>query len=146
MVEETDPYLTGMISLVADQTIGSPGSQPGQFQAPRGIAFAPDGSMYVADSRNHRIQRFSTDGQLMNSWGSFADVAQGNAPGGTFNEPWGIAVAPDGSVFVADTWNYRIQKFTAGGQFVTMCYLGKETPEPSTARVILPLIPRGVFM
>lgn len=131
MVEETDPYLTGMISLVADQTIGSPGSQPGQFQAPRGIAFAPDGSMYVADSRNHRIQRFSTDGQLMNSWGSFADVAQGNAPGGTFNEPWGIAVAPDGSVFVADTWNYRIQKFTAGGQFVTMWgYFGqKETPD-----------------
>ena len=44
----------------------------------------------------------------------------GDAPGGTFNEPWGIAVGPDGSVYVADTWNYRIQKFTSDGKFITM--------------------------
>ncbi len=129
--EQVDPYEAGTVTLPADQIIGSPGASPGQFQSPRGIAFAPDGSLYVADSRNHRIQHFSVDGQLLHSWGSFADIAQGNAPGGTFNEPWGIGVAPDGSVFVADTWNYRIQKFTPEGQFITMWgYFGQgEAPD-----------------
>ncbi len=42
------------------------------------------------------------------------------APPSTFNEPWGVAVGPDGSVYVSDTWNYRIQKFTASGQFIKM--------------------------
>ena len=35
------------------------------------------------------------------------------AADGEFNEPWGIAVAPNGEVYVADTWNHRIQKFSA---------------------------------
>ncbi len=131
VAEEADPYEAGMMTLPADQIIGAPGNQPGQFQAPRGIAFAPDGSLYVADSRNHRIQHFSPDGQLLHTWGSFADAAQGAAPGGTFYEPWGITVAPDGSVFVADTWNHRIQKFTADGQFLTTWgYFGQaEAPD-----------------
>ena len=38
----------------------------------------------------------------------------------TFNEPWGVAVSPDGFVYVADTWNYRIQKFTSDGTFISM--------------------------
>jgi len=131
MVEEKDPYEAGMITLAADLVVGSPGVEPGQFQAPRGLAFAPDGSFYVADSRNHRIQHFSADGQVLHTWGSFADSAQGSAPGGTFNEPWGIAVAPDGSVFVADTWNHRIQKFSPDGQFITTWgYFGQgEAPQ-----------------
>jgi DNA-binding beta-propeller fold protein YncE len=52
-------------------------------------------------------------------WGSFADSAVGDAPPGTFYEPWSIALGRDGSVFVADTWNHRIQKFTPEGEFIT---------------------------
>jgi DNA-binding beta-propeller fold protein YncE len=74
----------------------------------------------VADSLNNRIQHLSPEGQVLQVWGTHADVAQGEAPGGTFNEPWGVAVAPDGSVYVADTWNYRIQKFTSDGKFLQM--------------------------
>lgn len=117
---EVDPYAGKYISLVPDTFIGSAGVENGQFNAPRGIAIAPDGTIYVADSRNHRIQHFSADGKWITSWGTYASVDSGNAPGGTFNEPWGIAVGEDGSVYVADTWNYRIQKFTADGRFVTM--------------------------
>ena len=94
--------------------------KPGQFQAPREIALAPDGSLYVADSLNNRIQHLSPDGKVLQVWGTHADVAKGDAPGGTFNEPWGVAVGPDGSVYVADTWNYRIQKFTSDGKFLSM--------------------------
>ena len=126
-----DPYEKGMIQLAYDQIIGSVGSNPGQFNAPRGIAVAKDGTLYVADSRNNRVQHLTADGQVLQSWGTFADVSAGAAPGGTFYEPWGVAVGPDGSVYVTDTWNHRVEKFTADGQFITMWgYFGQaEQPE-----------------
>jgi DNA-binding beta-propeller fold protein YncE len=114
-----DPYEGKNITLFADQTIGMEGQEPGQFTMPRDIAIAPDGSLYVSDTNNHRIQHLSADGEVLQVWGSFADSSVGEAPGGTFYEPWGIAVGPDGSVFVADTWNHRIQKFTPEGKYIT---------------------------
>jgi len=120
IAQPTDPYAAIVTPVTPQNILGSAGTEAGQFQAPRGIALAPDGSLYVADSLNHRIQHLSPDGKVLQVWGSFADISKGSAPGGTFNEPWGVAVAPDGSVFVADTWNYRIQKFTSEGKFLTM--------------------------
>ena len=114
----TDPYASKMVTLSPIKVIGSSGDQPGQFNAPRGIAVAPDGSLYVADSRNNRIQHIAADGSVIKVWGSFADITSGQAPDGTFNEPWDVAVGKDGSVYVSDTWNHRIQKFTADGQFI----------------------------
>ncbi len=119
-VVEVDPYEAGRIPFTPDVTFGSAGDLPGQFNAPRGIAVATDGSIFVADSRNNRIQHFSSTGEFINGWGSFADIANGDAPGGTFNEPWGVAVAGDGSIYVTDTWNHRIQKFNSNGEFITM--------------------------
>lgn len=122
VIEEvtSDPYEAGMMQISPDFIIGSIGSMPGQFNGARDIAAAGDNTVYVADTKNHRIQHFNEYGELLNTWGTFADMGSGNAPGGTFNEPWGIAVGPDGSVFVADTWNYRIQKFSPDGEFITM--------------------------
>jgi sugar lactone lactonase YvrE len=128
-----DPYEGGQVNLVADRTIGINGNQPGQFQSPRDVAIAPDGTLYVADSGNHRIQHIALDDQggfkVLKTWGSFGEGA--NVPGGIFNEPWGIAVGPDGSVYVADTWNHRIQKFTKDGDFLLAWgYFGQaEKPE-----------------
>lgn len=116
----SDPYAAQMVDLVPDQYFGSVGTGDGQFTNAHGIAISPNGDIYVADARNHRIQRFSADGQFVSAWGTYASVDSGDAPGGTFNEPWGVAVGPDGSVYVTDTWNYRIQKFTADGEFITM--------------------------
>lgn len=115
-----DPYIKGVITLPANLVFGTQGTEPGQFNAPRGIAFAADGSLYVADSRNHRIQHLSADGQVIKVWGTFADQSAGNAPIGTFNEPWGVAVGPDGNVYVTDTWNHRVQKFSADGTPIKM--------------------------
>lgn len=126
-----DPYEGGEIARVADISIGLPGSGPGQLTSPHGVAAAADGSLYVADTENNRIQHFSPDGEVLAVWGNFADAAAGSAPGGTFNLPWGLAIGPDGSVYVADTWNHRIQKFTPEGKFETMWgYFGQaEAPE-----------------
>jgi hypothetical protein len=115
-----DPYASQMITLAAEQVIGESGTEPGQFSHPRGVAVAPDGSVFVADTLNHRLQHLTSSGEVLSVWGRFADLSAGEAPGGTFNEPWGVAVAPDGTVYVADTWNHRIQHFTQAGEFLNM--------------------------
>jgi predicted membrane-bound mannosyltransferase/DNA-binding beta-propeller fold protein YncE len=127
---QADPYEGKQISLNADLVIGKIGSEPGQFQNPRDLVLAPDGTIYVADTFNNRIQHLSADGSVLQVWGSFADISKGEAPGGTFFEPWGVAVGADGSVYVTDTWNHRIQKFTSDGKFVNMWgFFGQaETP------------------
>ncbi|MBN2149506.1 MAG: NHL repeat-containing protein, partial [Anaerolineales bacterium] len=127
-----DPYEGKQMDLTASKVIGAIGTEPGQLQNPRDVAIAPDGSLYIADTNNHRIQHVTQDGAVLHVWGSFADVSKGaaQAPGGTFYEPWAVAVGIDGSVYVADTWNHRIQHFTAEGEFInTWGYFGTaDTP------------------
>lgn len=117
---EPDPYADKWVNLTPDRFFGTTGSDIGQFDAAHDIAIGKNGDIYITDSKNNRIQRFSADGQFISTWGVYGSVDSGSAPGGSFNEPWGIATGPDGSVYVADTWNYRIQKFSADGRFVTM--------------------------
>ncbi len=114
-----DPYENGTVLIAADQILGSDRFPPG-LNAPRAIAAGLDDDLYVADSRDHRIIHFASDGRVLQEWGSFADAATSDAPIGTFNEPWGVAVGPDGSVYVSDTWNHRIQKFSSEGNPITM--------------------------
>jgi predicted membrane-bound mannosyltransferase/DNA-binding beta-propeller fold protein YncE len=127
-----DPYTAKITRLAPAFSFGATGSADAQFNKPRGLAIAQDGSIYVADSGNNRIQHLSAEGKLLQSWGVTGDATKaGGAPGGAFNEPWSVAIGTDGSVFVADTWNHRIQKFTADGRFLKMWgYFGQaEKPD-----------------
>ncbi len=126
-----DPYIGSQQIIPAVSSWGIAGPAEGQFDAPRGVAVGPDGSVYVADSRNNRIQKFDADGNFLMAWGVRGTLDENNAGAGAFNEPWGVAVGPDGSVYVTDTWNHRVQKFDANGQFITMWGLfGQgETPD-----------------
>lgn len=125
---EVDPYAANTVTLTADLLIDVNSTA---MNAPRGLAFAPDGTFYAADSRNHRVLHFSPEGELLGEWGSFGDGVNAPNPIGTFNEPWGLAVAPDGTVYVSDTWNHRIQRFTATGKALGMwgLYGQGETPD-----------------
>ena len=104
-------------NLQAESTLNVQGQIP--LNAPRSLAFAKDGTFYVADSRNHRILHLDTQGNILHQWGSFADGVNTPVAPGTFNEPWGVAVGPDGSVYATDTWNHRIEKFTSTGKYIT---------------------------
>lgn len=117
----TDPFEGKYSDLLADQFFGESGSSFGQLNTAHGIAIAPNGYIYIADSGNNRIQYFTNTGTYLGSWGTYGAAADSSSPaaGGTFNEPWGVAVGPDGSVYVTDTWNNRVQKFSASGEFIT---------------------------
>src|ERR1044071_8531345 len=65
---------------------GSPGSGSGQFDNPNGIAIDAAGDVYVADTYNHRIQKFAATGAYLTEWGS---LGNGN---GQFNHPYGVAI------------------------------------------------------
>jgi sugar lactone lactonase YvrE len=100
--------------------IGGPGSGPGELAAPWGVAVDQDGSLYVADTGNHRVQVFSRTGAFLRSWGSL-----GAAPG-QLDGPTGIAVC-SGNVYVADTNNGRIQRFDGSGNLLAV-YGGLSAP------------------
>lgn len=84
---------------------------PGEpFNAPCDVAFAPDGTIYVADGYgNAMVHRFSTAGAPLGHWGR-----PGAGPG-EFSTPHSVWVLPDGRVAVADRENNRVQLFTADG-------------------------------
>ncbi|MDQ7029857.1 MAG: NHL repeat-containing protein [Ardenticatenia bacterium] len=101
-------------------TFGEPGSAPGQFNEPWGVAVDGDGNIYVADTWNHRIQKFAPDGTFLKAWGTFADTQGTLEQPGAFWGPRGIFVTDDGRVLVADTGNKRVQVFDTEGTFLGM--------------------------
>ena len=113
-----DPTEGKFILLASDLEVDVSAHSSIPLNAPRSLAFAPDGTFYVADSRNHRVLHLDTQGDVLQEWGTFADGVSIPIGDGTFNEPWGLAVGPEGSVYVTDTWNHRIQKFDANGNFL----------------------------
>lgn len=75
--------------------------------------------LYVVDgskvkSTNHRVEVFSLQGEHLRTIGT-----RGGGPG-EFNFPTGVAVAPDGRVFVVDMLNFRVQVFDRSGGLMTM--------------------------
>jgi len=79
---------------------------------PAGLATDKSGNVFVADSGNHHIVKFTNIGSFIRSWGG---VGFGN---GQFNLPLGVATDSSGNVFVADSANNRIQKFSTTGTFI----------------------------
>jgi DNA-binding beta-propeller fold protein YncE len=137
---------------------GSAGLDPGQYDEPVGIAIGSDGTVYIADTWNQRVQslspsadgltftplkqwdvagwagesldnkpfiavdnaghvlitdpegyrviEYTTDGQLVQTWGDYGDTST------TFGIAAGIAIDPQGHVWVTDAGNNRVMRFT----------------------------------
>jgi DNA-binding beta-propeller fold protein YncE len=101
-------------ALVALVTLGAGcHDPPDRFGRPTGVAFGPNGDLYVADGyENARIARFDAAGRFVDEWGE-RGVGRGQ-----FDTPHGIATDDEGRVYVADRENARVQVFDAGGRFL----------------------------
>ena len=100
-----------------------------RFRFPNGIALAADGRLFVADEGNHRIRVISADGATVSTYAgsgvrAFAD---GSTTTARFRFPTGVAVAADGRLFIADTFNNRIRVISADGATVST-YAGSGVP------------------
>jgi tripartite motif-containing protein 71 len=97
----------------APQFVAAWGNDGRVLQYPNDTATDAAGNVYVADTSNHQIKKFTSDGTFVSKWGT-----QGTADG-QFNSPQGIAIDVDGNVYVTDLGNSRIQKFTNDGTFLS---------------------------
>lgn len=103
---------------------GYEGLGDGEFREPCYIASDSQDNIYVVDRINNRVQKFDKYGQFITKWGANNGVPMqdpldswGLADGDLFL-PVGIAVDDNDNVFVTDTSNNRVQKFTSNGTFV----------------------------
>jgi DNA-binding beta-propeller fold protein YncE len=92
---------------------GESGNASGQLNSPAGIAIDDvSGLVIVADTGNHRIQRFRQNGEFVDAFGTFG------ADAGEFETPFGIAIDAARNIYVADSGNDRVQVFDRNLTFV----------------------------
>jgi len=103
---------------------GTLGQDDGEFVQPCYIVADSNDNLYVADRGNSRIQKFDTAGNFITKWGTNGGVPDpdplenwGIGDGDLFL-PIGLAVDSSDNIWVADSSNNRIQKFTSSGVFV----------------------------
>ena len=83
----------------------------GTLFGPRGVAVDSEGSIWLSDTGNHRVLKFSAKGDFI------MPLGQHGKGKGQFQEPFGLAVDKADNLYVADRLNYRIQVFGKDGSF-----------------------------
>lgn len=105
---------TGVCGFSGD---GGPAAR-GQLCDPDGLALSADGSLYIADTANHRVRRVAPDGTLGTVAGTGVSGLGGDGgPAGAaqLQYPQGVALGPDGTLYIADTQNGRVRRIGTDG-------------------------------
>ena len=110
--------------------IGKRGTDKGEFNLPRDTVIAPDGSLYVVDGGNFRVQKFDADGKFISTFGDI-----GRQPG-QFSRPKEAAVDPDGNIYVVDATFGNFQIFNSQGQLLLA--IGSRSNSDGPAKFSLP--------
>ncbi len=113
------------------------------FNTPSGMAFDRKGNLFVADTGNNAIRKITPEG-VVSTWAGtgLAGYQDGRGPAAQFNGPLGVAVAPDGSVYVADSYNDRIRRIAPDGEVSTIAggeQAGKSDGPAAQARFDTPV-------
>lgn len=110
----------GIVTTIAGEA-GVRGSNDGpasetHFDSPSGIAVAPNGSVIIADTGNHTIRALTTNGFVVTIAGQPGVAGFADGVNARFNGPVGVKVAPDESIYVADTSNNAIRRIIFPGR------------------------------
>ncbi|MCZ7661570.1 MAG: NHL repeat-containing protein [Thermoleophilia bacterium] len=121
-------FVTAMSGVLISDLDGNPltgyisrGKEPGQFDMPGGVAVGEDGTLYVADSFNYRVQAISTDGEPLWQYGTPIPADQAVTYQGQdrkFGLPASIAVDENGFLYVVDGTNSEIVVLDSAGEFI----------------------------
>ena len=111
----------GTVTTLAGSA-GAPGSADGvgtlaRFNAPNGLAVTSTGAVYISDSQNHTIRLMAVDGTVTTFTGIAGKPGQVDGARATaqFNQPNGLALAPSGTLYVADYGNSCIRAISSSG-------------------------------
>ena len=92
---------------------GGPGGEEDNFFQPTNIALGPDNHLYISDTGNFRVQKFTLEGKFVQTFGA----GVGNAPG-SFARPKGVAVDHMGRLYVVDAAFQNVQIFNSTGELL----------------------------
>jgi sugar lactone lactonase YvrE len=99
-----------ILKITPDGVISTLGGAT-QFNSPSGVAVDAEGNIYVADRGNHQIQKITSSGVISILAGTgqagFLDSIGSTA---IFNNPSGVAIDAQGTIYVTDSTNHRIRK------------------------------------
>lgn len=105
------------------------------FNSPRGLAVGKDGTIYVCDALNNCIKKIGTNGTVTRIAGpaNRSLIGHRDGPGeqALFYNPQGLALAPDGNIFVSDgtnNLNYYLRKILPSGHVTTVMGIGGVNP------------------
>jgi DNA-binding beta-propeller fold protein YncE len=104
-------------------SFGSPGSKEGEIFDATNIALGPEGDIYVTDTGNFRVERFSPEGKFIRSYGQLGDAV------GNFARPKGIALDRAGRIYVSDAAFENVQVFDNSGRLLMFFGESGERPE-----------------
>ncbi|MBC7228114.1 MAG: SMP-30/gluconolactonase/LRE family protein [Thermoflexales bacterium] len=104
--------LTGTCVLFAGVT-DEPGTDNAHFLWPEDVAVDSSGNVYVSDPVAHRVQKFNSSGTYIGTVG--VTLVPYMPDDARLNKPWGVAVSPDGSIYVTENRGFRLVKMNAAG-------------------------------
>ena len=105
---------------------GGPAAQA-QLAGPNGVAVDAAGNLFIADFNNNRVRKVGLNGVINTVAGSGASGYGGDggaATAASLRNPWDVVVASDGTLYIADTFNYRIRRVDPNGTISTYAGIG----------------------
>jgi len=108
-------FPVALLSQVFIEThrFGGAGNGAGQFQKSSAIAISREGSIYITDTGNNRIQQFDAEGQFLKTIGGFGFAED------QFNQPLDIWTASIINIYISDYNNRRIQRYDRNLNFLS---------------------------
>ncbi len=109
---------TGQVSTLAGQLAAGFADGQGSsasFDHPVGLAIDTTGNLYVADANNKRIRKVTPGGLVSTVAGTgVAGFTDGPVAAATLDRPYGVAVAPDGTIYFTEMWGHLVRRVTQG--------------------------------